>query len=251
MATANAVTFDGTNDYLTRGADLDGNADSQQWTWAFFFKRNGIGTLQKVFSAGGNDQTIEFRTGNDVRILGKDNSDNIDLSIDSSDTLTDTSNWHSCLGSVNMAVAGSGRLYIDDVSDYNETTFNNDNLEFTKNNHGIGALTDGSSKLNADLALLWIDFGTYVDFDVEANRRIFITSNNQATSAFANSTDGAVGGLSQPIMFFNNPAASWETNLGSGGGFSVTGGALTAATGPEIAAGLPIFRRRREYVGAF
>ena len=44
------VTFDGTNDYLTRGAALTGEADGKNVILAFWIKRNGnAGAKQNVF----------------------------------------------------------------------------------------------------------------------------------------------------------------------------------------------------------
>lgn len=250
MATANAVTFDGTNDYLSEGDELTGQADSQIITFAFFFRRGALGGTQKVFWGGGNDFAIEFQTTNVLRIFASDVGDHEDLDFSSS-AITDTASWHSALGSFDASdTTNRKHLYIDDSSDLNETNFVNDTFDWTKADYGVGATSTGGNKYTGDLALFWLDFSQYIDFSVEANRRIFITSGNLATSQYGNSTTGSFGGLSQPQVFFNNVAASWQTNLGAGNqGFDLNG-TLDATTGPEIG-GLNVLRRRREIVGAF
>lgn len=233
MATANAVTFDGTNDYLTRGADLTGAANSKQWTFVCWFKRNATGSAERLYSSSGDDNNVQFSTGNRIVIRGENTLGTKILEIRSS-AQTDTGSWHSVLISVDMSDTGKRHIYIDDSSDLDQVdTYTDGNIDLTKSNHAIGALPNGTSKLDADVALMWMQFGQYVDFSVESNRRIFVTSDNKVPADFANSTDGDVGSLGQPIVFLNNTAASWETNLGDGGGFTENG-SLASATGPEV-----------------
>jgi hypothetical protein len=62
---------------------------------------------------------------------------------------------------------------------------------------------------------------------MQANRRLFISATGKPVSLGAN---GSTPFGTQPAIYLGNPLATWHTNLGAGGGFNVTGGALTAAS---------------------
>jgi hypothetical protein len=75
------------------------------------------------------------------------------------------------------------------------------------------------------MADVWLRFGgAVIDFSVEANRRQFITAEGKP----ADPAGWPSGGQVQ--MY--GPVAEWHTNKGTGGGFTVTAGALGAGTGP-------------------
>lgn len=251
MANANAATFDGSTDYLTRGADLTGSADSKLVSGALFFKRNGgVGSAQYIYHNGGGRLIIQFRTTNIIKIQGFNAAASEILNVDTS-AITDTASWHSLLFSFDMADTGNRHIYVDDSSDLTVNNYVDDSIEFTRANHAFGGTTSGGTLLNGDLSVLWMDIGQYIDFSTEANRRIFVSSDNKVPQTLADSTDGNVGGLGQPIIFFNTAVPSYESNLGSGGGFTENG-TLVSATGPEIASdGTVILRRRRGLANAF
>lgn len=244
MANANAVTLDGVNDYGTRGADLTGNADSKLVSGLIWFKRGGgLGSSQFIFHNGGGRFIIQFRTSNVIKINGFNSAATEILDADTS-AITDTISWHSLLFAYDMASASNRHTYLDDVSDLTVATYTDDTIEFTRPNHAIGANTSGSNKFNGCLSIIWLNFGQYIDFSIEANRRAFVTTDNKVPPSLANSIDGDVGGFGQPLMFFNSAFADYQNNLGSGGGFTENG-EFTACTGPEIAGGgalpLPLF----------
>lgn len=225
---APAVTFDGTNDFLTRGADFDGNSDSKLLSWSFWIKRNTISTDQRVYGADGDDVRIALPAANDRIVIRAENVGGTAILNIRTSALTDTASWHHCCGSVNMA--SGGVLFLDGVSDYNEIAFTDDTIDFTIGDHAIGALPNGNFKLNADLAEVWIAFGVDAGFGTEANRRKVVTADLKAVYL---GPDGSFVTGSAPTIYLANPAASWETNLGAGGGFTENG-ALASATGPDL-----------------
>ena len=77
----------------------------------------------------------------------------------------------------------------------------------------------------ADL-MMWP--GTYLDFSVEANRRLFISAAGKPVDPAV-----AVAALGTPIVRFSGPTASWHTNKGSGGGFTENGALTDASTSPS------------------
>jgi len=145
----NAVEFDGTNDWLERDADLTGNANGKKGIISVWFKM-GAGTdgADHMFYEAivGSDLNFQFfrDSGNKFSMIGKGTSNIIRLDLETSGTYTVSSGWTHFLASWDLAVAGSGRLYMDDVDDKNEVTYLNNNLDYTIAEHGIGARPDGS-----------------------------------------------------------------------------------------------------------
>lgn len=228
----NAVALGG-SDYLLRGAGLTGQADSASGTFHCFFKTAdgdgrilntdggrvvvglNLGRIQIILQSSGGSQTLSY-LGNTVGAH-------------------DDGLWHSLLASWNTG-AGAGskflQVYADDVADGGSITdgsvsFNVDNSE---SNWGIGATTAGANTLVGDIAQVYYRIGSTIDFSVEANRRKFISADNRPVDLGAN---GSLPTGTQPIIFLNNPAASFGTNKGSGGDFTVTGTLTDASTRPS------------------
>lgn len=227
---ANAVTFDGANDYLTRGGDLTGNADGKVGIFSCWMKANGgDGTIRSI--AGGAGGVPEFRHHSDNKFhldLYTSGLSNI-LRMTSSAFLAG-SGWKHLLASWDLA-AGATHLYVNDVSDKALVTGpTNNTINYTRTDHLVGARDGGSNKINADLADLYINHAAYLDLSVEANRRKFISATGKPVYLGA-SGQGPTG--SSPLVFLSGPTASWETNRGTGGGFTESGALTDATTSPS------------------
>ena len=135
-------------------------------------------------------------------------------------------NWHHYMWSFDLANMGSRHSYIDDVAAGTWETYTDAAIDFTSGDLGIGAYpVGGFNPFGGDMADVWLRLGgSVIDFSVEANRRMFITAEGKP----ANPTGWPSGGQVQ----CHGPVDSWHTNKGSGGGFTVTAGALGAGTGP-------------------
>jgi hypothetical protein len=136
---------------------------------------------------------------------------------------------------MDMGAANRRQIYIDDAVP--SLTVNN-----TGANAAIGYATSltnvivgaqsaaGASKLDGDLSEVYINHAASLDLSIEANRRKFISATLKPVNL------GATGSLptgTAPIMFFSGATASWETNKGSGGGFTENGALTTASTSPS------------------
>ncbi len=228
---ANGVTFDGTNDYLTRDADLTGSADSQLWSGSFWFKRGSVGSIQLIYAndpAVNPSTAIGFRATNELVMEGENDAGTVILDIETS-AITDTASYHHCMFSVDLADTGKRHLYIDDASDLNVNIYTDDTMDFTEGDHAVGAASDGGFKFIGDLADLWIANGVYIDLSVEANRRKFITAAGTPVELLG---DGSGPNGTAPIMFFQGATAGWETNKGTGGGFTENGALADASADP-------------------
>lgn len=230
----NAVEFDGTNDYLTRGGTLTGIADSKLWTVSAWFRRNALSTAvdQGILDTTAPDQTIEFEgTGgtDGLLVIDADGGAVVDVDVG---IINDT-NWHHLLYSFDMANAATRKIYIDDVDVTGSATFVayvDSVIDFDGSaEYSIGASTGGGGGFDGDIADFWYDAGTFLDLSVEANRRKFISANGMPKYLGA---DGSLPTGSPPDIFLSGDTENWHTNRGTGGGFTENGALTTAVTQP-------------------
>ena len=224
---AQGVKFDGTVDYLTRGADLTGNADSKLWTGSFWFGDFGPGTLRIGESAGAR-WSIKFLITGALEITAKNATLTEILNIRTA-TVTFGAGWHHLLFSLNLAQPGSARIFLDDAADLLTATFTDDTIDFTDTNHVIGAGAAGGNKYNGNLAELYLSFGKFLDLTTVSNRRKFITAGLCPVNL---GPDGFNPFQAAPIMYFSGAVDDWHTNKGPGGGFTENGALAAATTNP-------------------
>jgi len=235
---ANAVHFDGTSDYLARGADLTGTVDGKQGTISFWIRKTGSdgGLSEQIFSnaktlGGNNDFTfLVTKTGDDEIAIRGDNSGGLTrLLIESSvDSIEVADGWVHVLASWDLSDSAKRHLYINDVSDINVGIYTDDTIDYSVADWGVGARPGGNSKLDGDLADFWFD-DTYIDFSVEANRRDFITAQGRVVDLGA---DGSNPTSLSPLVFLSGDTSTWHTNDGTGGGFTENGALTDAENGP-------------------
>ncbi len=216
------VIFDGTNDYLLRGSDLTGNADSKSITIVVSTEfLGGDGSVLTFLDTTGATLRFYKSATNKITLIGENSSGAGILQIGTSSSYVVASGRLNILISVNL-LTGAANLYVDDVSDKVETTLTNDTLDFTVGEHSIGARAGAGAKLNGAIADLWVAFGQYIDFSVEANRRLFFDSGGQIVNRGA---DGSRPTGTPPSIFFKGPASTWNagTNFGTGGDYTMNG----------------------------
>ena len=235
--TANAVKFDGTNDWLTRDAGLTGAANSKMFTLSVWIKVNANSTAMRVFAnlttlGGATERLNIFRNANNqLRVINTNGAGTERLNLHSADNSVKIANgWVHVLTSVDMADTAKRHLYIDDASDLTVATYTDDTLEFTTADWAVGGDADGSNKFDGDMADLWFEDGLYTDFSVVANRRKFIGADLKPVSLGGS---GSAPFGAAPIVFLANPTATWQNNKGTGGGFTENGALTTAATSPS------------------
>lgn len=248
MANANAVDF-ANSAYLTRDANLTGIANSGTFTLVVWFLRHNTGVSDQIMQFQGNDFFVQFGTDNTLRVNAETSGSTDTLDIFSAAN-SDTVNWQCFMCSVDLSDANKRHMYFGDTDTLTTVSvYDNNDITFTTpTDLGIGANANGTLKLDAALGPFWFNDGQYVDFSVEANRRIFYGPNGKVPAALANSTDGDVGGLGQPIVFLNNPLATYQNNLGTGGGFTENN-TLAAVTGPEIESSIAVLLAAMEAGG--
>lgn len=232
---AEPATFDGTNDYLTRGADLTGIADGKAGTVSFWMRLDGAAaTLQRVFAnlAGTLRFHVSRNASNKFVVTGVNSAAATILLLTSNSSYSTSAVWVHVLASWDLA-ATTGYLYINNTSDLaGGPTLTNDTIDYVtaSANWAVGADTDGTDKMFATIADIWFST-TYLDISNSANRAKFIDQTTLRPVPL-----GAKGELptgSQPLLYLGRDYSNFQTNLGSGGAFTVTGTLTRGTTSPS------------------
>ena len=230
-----AVVFDGTNDYMERGAALTGAADGKKGILSFWFKMNGGDAAAQRFLSDNLGYTIAWRQAdNTLRIACADGAGNPDNLLRSTGTYTADATWHHVLTSWDGAIT-TNFLYVDDSDDRaGGSSSVNDTYDYTVADHSIGADVGGGNKLNADIAEFYLNLSEYLDISQESNRRLFIDPSGRPVDLGLTGTEPTGN---QPIAYFSvrpgDAATVFATNKGSGGNFSITGALAISATSPS------------------
>ena len=224
-----ASSFDGTNDYALRGADLTGASDGQAWSASLWFNLNGgNAAVQSFFSGVGTEVFISRNASNQLDIFLRDTGGAVVYRRITTDTYTDATGWVNVLASANAAT-GVGQIYVNDAVPNLGMTTNpaaSPTLDFTSTDWGFGARTSAAQKTNACITEFWMAL-EFIDFSVTANRRKFISSALKPVWLGANGQN-PTGNI--PIIYV--PDGDPSTNKGSGGDFTVTGTLTACATTP-------------------
>ena len=239
IAVVDAADFDGTNDYMLRGADLTGNADSKSGIISVWVRLDGgDAVLQNILTNGSTSDNygiiLKRDAANTLSVLAKTSAQTTILLLRTVGLYTQNAAWRHVLASWDLATAGARSLYITDVSDLNAITFTNGTIDYTKTNFACGALPNSGNKLNGALAEVYFAPGQYLDFSVEANRRKFISSSGKPVNLGA---DGSTPTGVAPIVYFHlgdgESVANFATNRGTGGNFTITGTLDAASSSPS------------------
>ena len=225
--TPEAVSFDGTNDYLSRSSDMTGNVDGKTFTFScwIYQPRNSAGTLPspRPLSNGSGRFKVYGSSGSGVgsyTLRGKNTSGTIVLNATTAAKVSGDG-WVHLLVSIDMASTVNRKVYINgEVSSVTWTTYTNDNIDFTDTVWRVNST--GGQK--ARISNVFLDY-TYRDLSIEANRRLFIDADGKPADGQADLS---------PILYLPMTSADTAgTNSGTGGDFTVNGVLATAERGPN------------------
>lgn len=230
-----AVRFDGSNDYLNRGASLTGLSDGTSGTLSFWVRPRQTYNASNVggiicASGTGIDQGLYVVLANAIdgkmQIRASDSSTNaiLDIRASMADLVTD-STYHVM---ASWVTGGNRRFYVNNSLVTSTSVNTAGNIDWSGSGRGfaIGAFTDGSKKINADIGDFWFN-PSYIDLSVEANRRKFITAADEPVNL---GLQGENPTGAQPLVYFAGGPPSWNagTNRGTGGAFTMTGSVTQA-----------------------
>ena len=220
-STANAVTFDGTNDSMAYASDLTGISDGEACTVSFWIRTSSI-----------NKKFFAFSTQNELEILssGKltwpllSTAGGVNKILFTTNAAINGGTWTHVLISLEANSTSTRFVYINDSLDSTTwTTYSAaDLIDWTR---GSMYFVENTGKITADFADFYFST-SYIDISVEANRRKFITADGAPAARDAN---GGYGGADIPLIWFSGATDNWHTNKGTGGGFTLTGTLTTSA----------------------
>lgn len=221
------ANFDGTNDYLSRGAQLTGVADTTTGLHFLSFRvLGGAGTTRLLTQTPGVGQPISIylSVANLIVATFTDPLGTVVFTATNSTPITDT-NWHNMLIGCDTTQLSKCKIYFDGADETTGAAALGLSIDYTTSNWFIGANILGSQNANVDMAVYY--FSTeFLDITTEANRRKFVDAAGRPVPLGAK-CERPTG--SQPIICLNNPPSSFHINKGSGGDFTVNG-SLSAST---------------------
>lgn len=212
-----SAQFDGTNDWLNRGANLTGAVDSKKFMISFWCK----------FTGGDGDFVgmLYSSDGGVFRLKRQADQLTVDCSVgnfSTSGTLTVATGWFHCLISCDAGI-NRAQIYINDVSDsvIGGGALTDAAIGFSGLiDWGVGAIPTGSVKADALFSEFYFQIGESLDMSNSTNRRKFITAGGHPADMGA---DGSTPTGTQPLIYLHNQVPNFQTNLGSGGNFTQNG----------------------------
>ncbi len=223
---AEGVSFDGVNDYLSRNSDLAGNANGKKFTfscWVYsnesqenYIYNNGFFLVRQQWFADGNvvfSGEVRSTTGSYL-IRFQTPQYSLPLHV-----------WNHFLVSIDVASASTRKIFINDndvTSSTNWISYANNTLQLS--GYAPFVASNGGSHWSGRLAHVFLDYA-YRNLSTEANRRLFITDDLKPADGLASLS---------PILYL--PMRTAETahiNEGTGGDFTPNGVLDTAQCGPN------------------
>lgn len=229
-----AADFDGTNDYMLRGADLTGIADGKSGMLSFWYRVDGgNGALRYILENSSFGFQLVQSVDNKFYLYGENSASTLIMEMNSSAHVAGAS-WLHILAAWDLA-AGVQQLYVADVSDVVVSVNTNDTIDYAGSvNWSVGAQPDGTFKASGCLAEFYFAPNQYLDFSDVNNRRKFISAAGKPVHL---GVDGSLPTGTAPIVYLHlsdgEAVANFATNRGTGGNFTITGTLDTATTSPN------------------
>lgn len=231
--TANAVDFDGTNDYMLRGAGFTGAADSFTGIFSAWIRLDASNANKYIFGNTGDKCALYFDSSGRINI----NLTGIvsgDFGFRTVNTFTTSATWINVLAAWDTALSAGNKishLYISSSSD-KTVAYDTDPIflvDYTVADNAVGSNAAAANKFNGCMSEVYFAPGQYLDLSVQANREKFILAGKPVSLG----ADGSTPTGTAPILYLKNPAASFGTNSGTGGNMTITGTLDVASTSPS------------------
>lgn len=227
---AEAIDFDGTNDFLSRSTDLVGNTDSQSFTLSFWLWRkadDGLAVIYAAEQSAGVNRFWVYIQGTTTTVEGYDSGGTLRLNVSFNlGAAQYTGTFYHVLVSVNKTSTATRSVYVNDIlqsATWNTYSTTN-NIDFTTPLHSVMGLYTTTATAAGRLSNLFLD-KTYRDMSITANRRLFVTADLKPAAGQA---------ALNPIMYLpmSDPTAP-GLNQGTGGNFTLTGTVARSGRGPN------------------
>ena len=224
------VVFDGVNDWVSRGAAF--GSDSNVGLISLWWKHNVDGAAENVLVNATTRLDLQFSSANKFTMQLYSTASALLWNWTTDTTYTAASGYHHIAISWRLDGTPVGHVYIDGAAPALTTTTSptTGTVDVADTNFFVGG--NGAAEWDGELGQVY--FTTeYLDITNATNLAKLITTGGEPVDFGA---AGATPTGTQPLLFLNNTLATWQNNLGSGGGMTENG-ALTAGTDVVKAAG--------------
>jgi len=223
---ATAVRFETAgNDYIWTGTLSDAPSSGRGTYSAWFHFNAGDNAKQllsvaSIFAAGGIYRTSDGH----IRFWLPDCGGVPQLDMQTAKTYDSRSGWIHVFAAWDLD-ARRADLYVNDMSDLaTGATLGTGVVCYGAPRWGIGGLTSG--QLDADVADLYANLGTYLDGTNDAIRARFSEAGKPVD--LGSNCTGPTG--AEPSGCFVGAQGTWNINKGNAGGFTLAGNGLTVAS---------------------
>lgn len=225
--TAYASKFD-SNDYLSRTNTLSGASSSKWQTISLWVKFETLTWGAWFFNACDSEGTVKFRVGQLTTsgFILQHVSGAYWWGVGGA---VATNTWYHIIASTKNESESSCKMYVNDVDVGAPTGVSNNTIPWGDyNGFYLGALRDGTSKMNASVCEFWWAPGQFIDLSLADNRNKFALSSKPIDLG----ADGSTPTGTAPAIYLKNAYGSFQTDVsGNGNSFTVTG-SLESATAP-------------------
>jgi len=228
---ARSVDFDGSTDYYSRTSALSGASDGKVVNGFFAIRPDTVSGTENIFTIvnGSSERFAISRTTTNILIEAWNAAGSQILSATATATLA-LNTWavihfnFNLASSTNRSISKAGTNL-----SVSWGTFTDDSIELSSTEQYIGSGDAGGSLYGGDLAIMWLDFGTEIDFTDEATRLIYSDALGFPTDLQA-AIDAGTSPQGIVHMKFDDSSA-FGTNSGTGGVFTEAG---TPVAGPDV-----------------
>jgi hypothetical protein len=221
------VGFDGTNDYLTATNAVLGQSDGKNALISLWWDFTGTTDGSELHIIGLTNDKISIGregAGNKIRVYLKNAANTVICRTDTTNTVTASDGLVHIAISIelgNTTAADRIQVWINGVKETMVAAIGpvDDTIDFTDSVFWLGAGTGPLYKCKGLLGQFYFA-QEFLDLDVASNlEKVFV---EYGIPVNMGSNGSAVTGT-QPLIFLNNPLATWQENLGSGGNFTEVG----------------------------
>lgn len=235
---ANAVDYDGTNDWLSRSTPFAGALDAGVGLFSVSVKRSSVaGNEQHIMDMNGTGGRYSFvfsaTASSDRFYFYAQRGANVFYVIGSTEITAD-GNWHNILVEWDHNQPTSSRLvrmYVDNTLQTNAVVTNT-GVAFTVDLSAIsdikvaGSAVGTTNNVNGGLAELYFAHGVTLNTSIAENRELFIVDGKPAGNLLTT-------GAPSPLIYLPNSAATVNINAGTGGNMTVNGTPSDASSSPS------------------
>jgi hypothetical protein len=223
---ATAVRFETAgNDYIWTGT-LQSQPPSPRGTYSAWFHFNPAGDNKKQLLSVASvalDGGVYHTQDGHIRFELPDCLGVVQLDMQTAGTYGSKSGWIHVLAAWDLDNKRAD-LYVDGALDRTpNATIGSGSVCYAADRWGIGGLTSG--QLDADVADLYANLGTYLDITTDSIRARFRDANKPVDLG----TDCTAPTGAQPSGCFIGAQGTWNINKGNAGGFTLAGNGLALA----------------------